>query len=68
MTSRPLPHLERVLDLPGVARLKLDPALLSPDVAHYIGARMALLDPPLRADKNKLVRQAIYKRANGLFL
>jgi ankyrin repeat protein len=68
MTSRPLPHIERALGHPGVMRLRLDPALLSPDVARYIDARMATLDPPLSDEKNELVRQTICERANGLFL
>ncbi|OIW24416.1 hypothetical protein CONLIGDRAFT_685396 [Coniochaeta ligniaria NRRL 30616] len=68
MTSRPLPHIERALDHPGVMRLRLDPVLLSPDVARYVDARMATLDPPLSDDKNELVRQTICERANGLFL
>ncbi|KAJ4289329.1 hypothetical protein N0V88_007080 [Collariella sp. IMI 366227] len=68
MTSRPLPHIEQALGRPGVARLRLDPALLSPDVARYVDARMAALDPPLGDDKNMLVRQTICERANGLFL
>ena len=49
-------------------RLKLDPVLLSPDVARYVDARMATLDPPLSDDTNELVRQTICERANGLFL
>ncbi|KAK3901858.1 ankyrin repeat-containing domain protein [Staphylotrichum tortipilum] len=68
MTSRPLPHIERVLAHPDVVRLKLDTVLLSPDVARYVDARMATLDPPLSDEKNGLVRHAICERANGLFL
>jgi ankyrin repeat protein len=68
VTSRPLPHIERALGHPGVVRLRLDPALLSPDVARYVDSRMATLDPPLGDDKNELVRQSICERANGLFL
>lgn len=68
MTSRPLPHIERALDHPGVTRLRLDPALLSPDVARYVYVRMTTLDPPLSVDRNELVRQTICERANGLFL
>jgi len=68
VTSRPLPHIEHALGHPGVVRLKLDPVLLSPDVARYVDARMATLDPPLSEDKNELVRQTICERANGLFL
>ncbi|KAK4158282.1 ankyrin repeat-containing domain protein [Chaetomidium leptoderma] len=68
MTSRPLPHIEQALGHPGVVRLRLDPALLSPDVARYVDTRMATLDPPLSDDKNELVRQTLCERANGLFL
>lgn len=68
MTSRPLPHIQRALDHPGVMRLKLDPTLLYPDVARYVDARLATLDPPLSGNKNDLVRQTICERANGLFL
>ncbi|KAH6854072.1 ankyrin repeat-containing domain protein [Chaetomium sp. MPI-CAGE-AT-0009] len=68
VTSRPLPHIERALGHPGVVRLRLDPALLSPDVARYVDSRMATLEPPLSEDKNELVRQSICERANGLFL
>ncbi|KAL2147354.1 hypothetical protein VTI28DRAFT_9818 [Corynascus sepedonium] len=68
MTSRPLPYIEHALSHPGVGRLKLDPALLSPDVARYVDARMSTLQPPLSADKRELVRQTICERANGLFL
>ena len=68
VTSRPLPHIERALGHPGVVRLRLDPALLSSDVARYVDSRMATLEPPLSEDKNELVRQSICERANGLFL
>ncbi len=68
MTSRPLPHIERLLTHSEVERLKLDPVLLSPDVARYVDARMATLEPPLSDEKNGLVREAICERANGLFL
>ena len=59
VTSRPLPHIEQALNHPGVVRLKLDPVLLSSDVARYVDARMATLDPPLSDDTNELVRQTI---------
>ena len=68
VTSRPLPHIEQALNHPGVVRLKLDPVLLSPDVARYVDARMATLDPPLSDSTNELVKQTICERANGLFL
>lgn len=68
MTSRPLPKIEQAFSNSGVVKLKLDPALLSPDVARYVDARMATLDPPLSNDKNELVKQTICERANGLFL
>ena len=68
VTSRPLPHIEQLLNQPGVVRLKLDPVLLLPDVARYVDARMATLDPPLSDDTNELVKQTICEHANGLFL
>ncbi|UKZ78952.1 hypothetical protein TrVFT333_006701 [Trichoderma virens FT-333] len=68
MTSRPLPKIEQALSSPGIVRLKLDPAMLFPDVARYVNARMATLDPPLSDEKNELVKQTICERANGLFL
>lgn len=68
MTSRPLPRIEESLNRADIVKLKLDPALLSPDVARYVDARMATLDPPLSNEKNELVKQTICERANGLFL
>nr|WOD45875.1 hypothetical protein [Trichoderma atroviride] len=68
MTSRPLPKIEQALSNSQIAKLKLDPALLYPDVARYVDARMATLDPPLSSDKNELVKQTICERAKGLFL
>ncbi|KKP00475.1 hypothetical protein THAR02_07420 [Trichoderma harzianum] len=68
MTSRPLPKIEEAFNNRGIVRLKLDPALLSPDVARYVSARMATLEPPLSDDKNELIKQTICERANGLFL
>ncbi|KAL7920278.1 putative ankyrin repeat protein [Trichoderma austrokoningii] len=68
MTSRPLPKIEQALSNPGIVKLKLDPALLFPDVARYVDARMATLDPPLSNDKAELVKQTICERAKGLFL
>ncbi|KAM0447831.1 hypothetical protein ACHAO4_008575 [Trichoderma viride] len=68
MTSRPLPKIEQALSTSGIVKLKLDPALLYPDVARYVDARMATLDPPLSNDKNELVKQTICERAKGLFL
>ncbi|KAL6889127.1 ankyrin repeat-containing domain protein [Trichoderma evansii] len=68
MTSRPLPKIEQAFNNQSIVKLKLDPALLFPDVARYVDARMATLDPPLSNDKNELVKQTICERANGLFL
>ncbi|KAK4083643.1 uncharacterized protein Triagg1_1305 [Trichoderma aggressivum f. europaeum] len=68
MTSRPLPKIEQAFSNRGIIRLKLDPALLFPDVVRYVNARMATLEPPLSDDKNELIKQAICERANGLFL
>ncbi|KAL6804820.1 ankyrin repeat-containing domain protein [Trichoderma sp. SZMC 28013] len=68
MTSRPLPKIEQAFSNRGIVRLKLDPALLFPDVARYVNARMATLEPPLSDDKNELIKQTICERANGLFL
>lgn len=68
MTSRPIPKIEQALRSSSVAHLKLDPALLFPDVARYVDSRMATLEPPLSADKNELVKSAICERASGLFL
>ncbi|KAJ4860719.1 ankyrin repeats (3 copies) domain-containing protein [Trichoderma breve] len=68
MTSRPLPKIEQAFNNRGIVRLKLDPALLFPDVARYVDARMAKLEPPLSDDKNELIKQTICERANGLFL
>ncbi|KAM0513647.1 hypothetical protein ACHAPE_007697 [Trichoderma viride] len=68
MTSRPLPKIEQALSNSGIVKLKLDPVLLYPDVARYVDARMATLDPPLSNDKNELVKQTICERAKGLFL
>ncbi|KAL7911329.1 ankyrin repeat-containing domain protein [Trichoderma velutinum] len=68
MTSRPLPKIEQAFSNRGIVRLKLDPVLLFPDVARYVNARMATLEPPLSDDKNELIKQTICERANGLFL
>lgn len=68
LTGRPLPKIERAVQDKPVVQLKLDPALLSPDVARYVDARMAALDPRLSDERSELVRQAICKRASGLFL
>ncbi|KAH0528268.1 hypothetical protein TsFJ059_003153 [Trichoderma semiorbis] len=68
MTSRPLPKIEQAFNNRGIIRLKLDPALLFPDVARYVDARMAKLEPSLSDDKNELIKQTICERANGLFL
>ncbi|KAL2192540.1 ankyrin repeat-containing domain protein [Corynascus similis CBS 632.67] len=68
MTSRPLPQIDQPTRHRFVLRLLLNPAIQSPDVARYVDARMATLNPPLSTDKRELVRQIICKRANGLFL
>ncbi|KAK3186747.1 hypothetical protein K4F52_004493 [Lecanicillium sp. MT-2017a] len=68
-TGRPLLKIEQAIQRhKAIAQLKLDPVLLSPDVAHYIDARMAALQPQLSDDKFKLVKHAICERARGLFL
>lgn len=36
MTSRPLPKIIQALGQPHIARLKLEPSLLSPDVARSV--------------------------------
>lgn len=68
LTSRPLPKVEQAVKNKAVVQLKLDPVLLSPDVARYVDARMASLEPRLSDDKCELVRQTICQRASGLFL
>lgn len=67
-TGRPLPKIERAIQGKAVAQLKLDPVLLFSDVARYVDARMALLEPRLSDEKCELVKQAICERASGLFL
>lgn len=67
-TGRPLPKIELATQNKGIVQLKLDPVLLSPDVARYVDARMASLEPRLSDDRCNLVRSAICKRASGLFL
>lgn len=67
-TGRPLPKIEEAVSKKSVLKLKLDPVLLSPDVARYVDARMASLETPLSSERNELVKQAICTRANGLFL
>ncbi|KAH6687893.1 ankyrin repeat-containing domain protein [Plectosphaerella plurivora] len=68
MTSRPILKIEQALKTPSVAQLRLDPALLHPDVARYVDARMAALEPPLSTQTRDLVKMTICERANGLFL
>ena len=68
MTSRPLPKIEKALASPGIMHLRLDPEILSPDVARYVNTRMATLERPLTEAKTKLVRDVICERASGLFL
>ncbi|KAM0478919.1 hypothetical protein ACHAPX_004897 [Trichoderma viride] len=68
MTSRPLPKIEQALSNSKIVKLKLDPVLLYSDVARYVDARMATLDPPLSNEKNELVTKTICERAKGLFL
>lgn len=67
-TGRPLPKIEEAVRNKSVLEIKLDPVLLSPDVARYVDARMASLHTPLSSERNELVKQAICERANGLFL
>lgn len=67
-TGRPLPKIEEAVRHKSVLQLKLDPVLLSPDVARYVDARMASLQTRLSSERNELVKQAICERANGLFL
>jgi hypothetical protein len=68
MTSRPLPKIEKALASPDIIHLRLDPEVLSPDVARYVNTRMATLERPLTEAKAKLVRDVICERASGLFL
>lgn len=63
-TGRPLPKMEDAVQGKGVSQLKLDPVLLTWDVARYVETRMAKLEQPLSSQ----VRMAICERANGLFL
>lgn len=67
-TGRPLPKIEQAIQGRNIMQLKLDPVFLSPDVARYVDARMALLNPRLSEAKCGLVTQAICARASGLFL
>lgn len=67
-TGRPLPKIEQAIQNRGVVQLKLDPVLLHPDVARYVDARMASLNPKLSDERNELVKKAICERASGLFL
>lgn len=69
-TARPLPKVEQAIQdsTTKVSQLKLDPAILTSDVARYVESRMAALEPKLSSDKSELVSKAICERANGLFL
>lgn len=67
-TGRPLPKIDHAVQNKGVLQLKLDPVLLSPDVARYVDARMTSLEPRLGDDKHELVKRVICERASGLFL
>lgn len=68
ITGRPLPKIELATQGKDIIRLKLDPMLLSPDVARYVDARLASLEPQLSSEKCNLVRTTICQRASGLFL
>lgn len=67
-TSRPLPKIEEVVHGRGLSQLKLDPVILTSDVARYVETRMGKLEPPLNNEKFELVKTAVCERANGLFL
>ncbi|KAG7057332.1 ankyrin repeat-containing protein [Colletotrichum scovillei] len=68
MTSRPLPEILQALADPHIRQFKLDPALLSSDVARYVDDRMATFEPALGDEKKELVAKTICDRAGGLFL
>lgn len=68
LTSRPVPKIEKIFRSPEVLRLKLDPMLLCPDVAHYIEARLSALSPRLSPKVEELTKNTICDRAQGLFL
>ncbi|ETS79923.1 hypothetical protein PFICI_07452 [Pestalotiopsis fici W106-1] len=68
MTSRPLPRIEEALRHPGVLQLKFDSSLIQPDVAKYVATRLECLEPRLSKVNEELVKNAICKRAEGLFI
>ncbi|KAI9150228.1 Ankyrin-1 [Paramyrothecium foliicola] len=68
LTSRPIPKIEESLRSSRTPYLKLEPALIYPDVARYVRVSMGALEPSLSPEKEDLVANSICERAKGLFL
>lgn len=68
LTSRPIPQIESQLRDSGMEVLKLESIQIYPDIVSYMTSRLESLKPRLAGDKEEQVKDAICRRAEGLFL
>lgn len=68
LTSRPIPKIEDLLRDTTTSVLRLETSHLYPDIEQFVKTHLLLLEPSLSLEKDKLVREAICGRSNGLFL
>src|SRR6266498_1352566 len=69
ITSRPLPHLQKVLKGPSLVDLRLVGRMVERDVATYITHRMTCQqERNLTMDEQSAVKDALCRKGRGLFL
>ncbi|KAI0104763.1 ankyrin [Nemania sp. FL0031] len=67
-TSRPIPRIEETMRALDVPYIRLEPAMMYPDVAKYVTVSISTLDTLLSPETEDRVKQVICERARGLFL
>jgi hypothetical protein len=68
LTSRPVPKIEQQLRHSAVETVKLEATQIYPDIIRWVTSQMATLEPRLSKETEVLVKEAIFERAEGLFL
>lgn len=66
LTSRPLPHIEKVLSNPHITHLHLRPQLVDRDIAIYIRER--LLSTHFPSEARAAIEDVLGRKSQGLFL
>ncbi|KAF4628947.1 hypothetical protein G7Y89_g9203 [Cudoniella acicularis] len=66
ITSRPLPHIEKILTSPNIIQLALRPQLVDRDIAIYIKERLGPTE--FSSEARAAIQEVLGRKSQGLFL